>query len=53
MISTDALKWVNGNDFDMNMLLWAIPAAMEGEDLSGPCQPGGLVDRMIQAGREA
>ena len=42
-----------GFDYYQNLMLWSLPAAMEGDDLSGPCRPGGLVDRIIQAGREA
>jgi uncharacterized protein (DUF608 family) len=39
-----------GNDYYQNMMLWSLPAALEGADLSAPCQPGGLVDRVLQAG---
>jgi len=38
-----------GTDYYMNMILWSVPAALAGQDLSGPCKPGGLVDRMIKA----
>jgi hypothetical protein len=31
-------------------MLWSVPAAMAGQDLSGPCKPGGLVDRILKAG---
>jgi uncharacterized protein (DUF608 family) len=44
---------MSGFDYYQNMMLWALPAALEGADLRGPCAPGGLVDRMIQAGRKA
>jgi hypothetical protein len=40
-----------GNDYYQCMMLWAAPAALRGEDLSGPCRRGGLVDRVIRAGR--
>ena len=40
-----------GNDYYQNLILWALPAALERGDLSSPCRPGGLVDRVIQAGR--
>jgi uncharacterized protein (DUF608 family) len=42
-----------GNDYYQNMMLWSLPAALAGQDLRGPCQAGGLVDRIIQAGRAA
>jgi len=41
-----------GNDYYQNMILWSLPAAIEGKDLSVPCQPDGLVDRIIRAGKE-
>ncbi|MGD2158194.1 MAG: GH116 family glycosyl-hydrolase [Anaerolineales bacterium] len=39
-----------GTDYFQNMMLWAVPAALSGEDLSAPCKPGGLVDRVLRAG---
>jgi hypothetical protein len=39
-----------GNDYYQNLMLWSLPAAMMGQDLSGPCKPDGLVERVIQAG---
>ncbi|HQO33539.1 MAG TPA: GH116 family glycosyl hydrolase [bacterium] len=38
-----------GNDYYQDMMIWALPAALERQDLSGPCKPGGLVDRVIRA----
>ena len=40
----------NGNDYYQAMMLWSLPAVLAGQNLSGPCQPGGLVDRIIEAG---
>jgi uncharacterized protein (DUF608 family) len=40
-----------GNDYYQNMMLWALPAAMESKDLTEPCKPGGFIDRVIQAGK--
>lgn len=40
-----------GSHYDQNMMLWALPAAIDGKDLTGPCQPGGLVDRVCRAAR--
>ncbi len=40
-----------GADYYQNMMLWGAPAAVAGSDLTGPCQSGGLVDRVIQAGK--
>ena len=38
-----------GNDYGQMMAVWSLPAALAGTDLAGPCQPGGLVERMIRA----
>jgi len=40
-----------GFDYYQDMMLWTLPAAIAGEDLTGPAQPGGLVDRVLEAGR--
>ena len=40
-----------GTDYNQNMSLWGAPAAIAGEDMTGPTQPGGLVDRMIRAAK--
>ena len=40
-----------GNDYYQDMMLWSLPAALEGQDVSAPCKPGGLVDRVIRAAR--
>ncbi len=41
-----------GNDYANSPLLWALPAALEGKNLSVPVKPGGLVDRVLRAARE-
>jgi len=38
-----------GNDYYQDMMLWSLPAALAGQDVSGPTQPGGLVDRVLEA----
>jgi len=40
-----------GTDYYQNMILWALPAALEGKDLCAPLRPGGLVDRVLKAAR--
>jgi uncharacterized protein (DUF608 family) len=43
-------RWY-GSDYYQNMMLWSVLAVLAGnQDLAGPCRPGGLVARMIQAG---
>lgn len=38
-----------GSHYDQNMMLWALPAALENRDIAGFCRPGGLVDRVVRA----
>ena len=40
---------VLGMDHDQNMILWSLPAAMQGQDLVGRCTSSGPVDRVLQA----
>jgi hypothetical protein len=42
-----------GCDYYQNLMLWSVPAALAGGDLTGPCQPGGLVDRILRAAERA
>ena len=51
IIRGDTGKRSFGADYYQNMMLWSLPAAMDGKSLEQPCQPGGLVDRVIQAAR--
>jgi uncharacterized protein (DUF608 family) len=46
----DASRFSQGRDYYQNLMLWSVPAALAGQDLTGPCRPGGLVDRIIRAG---
>lgn len=45
----DTGERVFGNDYYQDMMLWSLPAAIEGKDFSAPAKPGGLVDRMLNA----
>ena len=40
-----------GADYYQDMMLWALPAAIAGQDMAGPCQAGGLVDRVLNAAK--
>jgi len=40
-----------GHDYYQDMMLWALPAAIAGQPMSGPMKSGGLVDRVILAAR--
>jgi uncharacterized protein (DUF608 family) len=42
---------IYGGDYYQDMMLWALPAALAGTDLGGPCKQGGLVERVIRAGK--
>jgi hypothetical protein len=44
-------RWY-GSDYYQNMMLWSVPAVLAGSrDLAGPCRAGGLVERIIEAGK--
>ena len=43
---------VFGFDYYQNLMLWALPAAIDGKSLDDPCKPGGLVDWILQAGKQ-
>jgi len=51
LLNGDSGTLYNGNDYYQGMMLWSLPAALEGRHLNGPCEKGGLVDRMVTAGR--
>ena len=40
-------------DYYQDMMLWSLPAAIEGKDVSGPLKPGGLVERVLRAARDS
>jgi hypothetical protein len=42
-----------GTDYYQVMMLWALPAILEGADLAKFCAEGSLVDRVIKAGNTA
>lgn len=41
---------LGSHDYSQYMSFWAVPAALAGKDIGAFCAPGGLVDRIIQAG---
>jgi len=45
----DTGERVFGNDYYQDMMLWSLPAAIDGKDFGAPTKPGGLVDRMLKA----
>ncbi|MBI4584810.1 MAG: hypothetical protein HY717_12415 [Planctomycetes bacterium] len=49
MIRADTGARTFGTDYYQNMILWSLPAALAGQDLTGPSKPGGLVDRVLKA----
>lgn len=51
LIRCDTNERIFGTDYFQMMILWAVPAAMKGNDVTAPCKPGGLIDRIIKAGQ--
>ncbi len=40
-----------GSDYYQNLILWALPAAFQEQDLQASCGPGGLVERILAASK--
>jgi uncharacterized protein (DUF608 family) len=38
-----------GNDYYQDMMLWSLPAALEGKDFGAPAKRGGIVARILKA----
>ena len=53
MLRADNGQELFGSHYDQNMMLWALPAAMEGKDVAAASAPSGLVDRIMRAAKKA
>jgi uncharacterized protein (DUF608 family) len=53
LLRADTGDMLFGSHYVQNMMLWAIPAALEGKDIAAFCAPGGLVDRILIAAKKA
>ncbi len=42
-----------GTDYYQNLMIWSLPAAIAGQDMTAPLKPGGLVERVLHAARLA
>jgi len=51
MIAGDSGQRHFGTDYYQNLMLWAAPAAAAGQDLRAFLQPGGFVQRILEAGK--
>lgn len=49
IVRGDNAKRIYGTDYYQNMMLWALPAALAGQDLNQLVACGGLIDRMLHA----
>ncbi|MGD2155573.1 MAG: GH116 family glycosyl-hydrolase [Anaerolineales bacterium] len=49
IVNGDSGERTFGTDYYQNTILWALPAALDNQDLAASCQPDGLVDRIIRA----
>jgi hypothetical protein len=43
---------IYGSDYYQNLMLWTLPAGIERKDLAPACAQGGLIERMIKAGKK-
>jgi uncharacterized protein (DUF608 family) len=41
----------HGHDYYDHMVVWSYPLAFAGHDIRAACAPGGLIDRVLKAGR--
>ncbi len=53
MFRCDTGERTFGTDYYQNLILWAVPAALEGQDLTELSKADGLVDRILKAGSES
>jgi hypothetical protein len=53
MLRADTGDLLFGTHYVQNMMLWALPCALEGKNIATFCAPDGLVDRIIQAAKKA
>jgi hypothetical protein len=53
LIRCDTGARTYGADYYQNMILWGLPASLQGGDLGGPCRNGGLVERVMAAANSA
>lgn len=53
MLRADTGDLLFGTHYVQNMMLWALPCASAGKDIATFCAPGGLVDRIIHAAKNA
>ncbi|MFX0102322.1 MAG: GH116 family glycosyl hydrolase, partial [Candidatus Hodarchaeota archaeon] len=42
---------IYGNDYYQNLILWTLPAALQKKDIGSFCEPGGLIARILEAGK--
>ncbi|MGD2156070.1 MAG: GH116 family glycosyl-hydrolase, partial [Anaerolineales bacterium] len=42
-----------GADYYQNMMLWAVPSAIKGEDIASPCRPGGIIHKIIEVSKRS
>jgi hypothetical protein len=50
IVRGDTGQRVFGTDYYQNMMLWAMPAAIAGQDIRASTAPGSLIERVIRAG---
>ena len=52
IVRGDTGKRLFGTDYYQDMMLWALPAALHGQDLRASVGEGGLIDRILAAGHD-
>ena len=53
IVSGDTGRRIYGSDYYQNLMLWIVPAAMDGHDLKSAVGAGRLIDKVLQAAKIA
>ena len=53
VVSGDTGRRIYGSDYYQNMMLWIVPAAMDGHDIQKTAAGGQLINKVLDAGKQA
>jgi uncharacterized protein (DUF608 family) len=53
VVSGDTGRRIYGSDYYQNMMLWIVPAAMDGHDIQKTAAGGQLIHKVLDAGKQA
>jgi uncharacterized protein (DUF608 family) len=53
VVSGDTGRRIYGSDYYQNMMLWIVPAALDGQDVEAATSGAGFIDKVLNAGKSA